>query len=127
VGGRAVSVNHDDLVVERRAELGVRGSVDAQVRPNVVALPDSGPPSPKCGPLQSHPATHDGNQSSTGLEAQQCLLDVPRPEYRAMSPHTTAGRRERRVHYDGVVELVRRKKIVETFGVKRRRLESLKR
>ena len=41
--------------------------------------------------------------------------------------HAIAGLRERRVHYDGVVELVRRKKIVEAFGVKRRRLESLKR
>ncbi len=65
------------------------------------------------------------HKTRTVLSVVGIVIGGPRLERRAASPHATAGRREWRVHYDGVVELVRRKKIVETFGVKRRRRAEL--
>jgi hypothetical protein len=122
---RAIAVNNDDLMVERGAEFRVDLAVHADVRPNPVAALDLRPPGAKHRPVQCHAPSDDGHQPPARPESQQSLLDVPPSELRAVPPYPPARRRERRVHDDRVIKLVRRQQIVEALGVERGRRESL--
>jgi hypothetical protein len=119
-------INHDDLIVERRPELGILPAVHADIGPHAIALTDRGPPITKSRTIHRHPAADDRDQPTTGLEPQKRLLNVSRSKGGSMSIHSTAGRGKRRVHHNGVVALLGRQKIVQTLGIHRRRLESLK-
>ncbi|MEX2171084.1 MAG: hypothetical protein WD851_17325 [Pirellulales bacterium] len=118
-------VNDDDLVVKRRPEAGILPAVDPDVRPYRVAPRNRLPPLAKGRSIQRHATTDDGHQPAARLQSQKGLLYVPRPELGSVSVHAAAGRREGRIHDDGVVALFGRQKIVEPFGVERRRLEAL--
>ena len=67
IGGVPVTVDDDDLVIERGAEAGVLVAVDADVGAHVIAAADFRPPVTKPGPIACHPAAHNGNQASTRL------------------------------------------------------------
>jgi hypothetical protein len=125
VGRLPVTVDDDDLVVERGAEAGVLLAVDADVGAHVIAAADFRPPVTKPGPIAGHAAAHNGDQASAGLESQEGLLDVAGSEGRAVSGDSASGGREGWVHYDGMIGLLRGEKIVQAFGIECRRFESL--
>ena len=55
-----VTVDDDDLVIERGAEAGVLAAVDADVGTHVIAATDFRPPGTKPGPIAGHTAAHNG-------------------------------------------------------------------
>ncbi|MGB7733200.1 MAG: hypothetical protein WBL72_05845 [Thermoguttaceae bacterium] len=118
-------VNDDDLVAERGAEAGVLLAVNADVGTHVIAATDVRPPVTKAGPVGGHAAADDGNQASARLESQEGLLDVAGSEGGAVAGDSASGGREGRVHHDGMIGIIQGEKIVETFGIECRGLESL--
>jgi hypothetical protein len=125
IGGLPVTVDDDDLVVERGAEAGVLVAVDADVGAHVIAAADFRPPVTKARPIAGHAAAYNGHQASTRLESQEGLLDVAGSEGSAVSGNSASGGREGWVHYDGVIGLFQGEEIVQPFGIECRRLESL--
>lgn len=121
----SVAIHDDDLIAERCAEAGVLTAIDPDVGPHVVAAADFCPPGTKAGPVVGHAAADDGDHASTRFKPQESLLDVTGSEGGAMAVDSTAGGREGWVHHDGVKRLLRGKEIIQTLGIKRRRLESL--
>jgi hypothetical protein len=120
-----VTVDDDDLVIERGAEAGVLVAVDADVGAHVIAAADFRPPVTKPGPIAGHAAAHNGDQASTRLEPQEGLLDVAGSEDGAVSGDSASGGREGWIHYDGMISPFQGEEIVEAFGIECRRLESL--
>ncbi|MGA2035620.1 MAG: hypothetical protein ABSG68_25510 [Thermoguttaceae bacterium] len=100
-------------------------AVDADVGTHVITAADFLPPVTKAGPVGSHAAAHNGYQASARLEPQEGLLDVAGSEGRAVAVDSAAGGREGRVHHDGMIGFVQGEKIVETFSIVCRGLESL--
>ena len=123
--GVPVTVDDDDLVIERGAEAGVLVAVDTDVGADVIAAADFRPPVTKPGPIAGHAAAHNGDQASTRLEPQEGLLDVAGSEDGAVSGDSASGGREGWIHYDGMIGFLRGEEIVEAFGIECRRLESL--
>lgn len=120
-----VTVYDDDLVAKRGAEAGVLVAVDADVGTHVIAAADFRPPVTKPGPIAGHAAAHDGNQASARLEPQEGLLDVAGTESGAVPVDSASGRREGRVHHDGMKSVFQGEEIIQTFGIECGGLESL--
>ncbi len=65
--GVSVTIDDNDLVIERGAKANVLAAVDTDVGADVIAAADFRPPVTKPGPIACHPAAHNGNQASTRL------------------------------------------------------------
>jgi hypothetical protein len=120
-----VPVYDNDLIAELGAEADVLLAVDADVGPDAVTAADVFPPIAKTGSVVGHAAADDGDQAAARLEPQEGLFDVAGSEDGAVPVDPAAGSREGRVHHDGMIGLIQREKIVETFGIVCRGLESL--
>lgn len=118
-------INHDDLVVEGRSELGVSASVHADVGTDVITPRDVVPPFPENRPIQSHTTADNGYEAAAGFKTKQRLFNVTRAEVCAVSLHAAAGRRKRRVHHHGVIQPPRPQQVVQPFGIESCRCESL--
>lgn len=125
IGSLPVTVDDDDLVVERGAEADVFVAVDADVGADVIAAADFGPPVTKPEPIAGHAAAYNGDQASTRLEPQESLLNVAGSEDGAVSSDSASGGRKGWIHYDGMISLLQGEKIIQAFGIECRRLESL--
>jgi len=56
------------LVIERRAELRIDASIEADVGPHAVARFNIRPPLPKRWPIERHPASDDCHEPTAGLQ-----------------------------------------------------------
>lgn len=102
---RAIVVNDQDLVIEARAETTVGAAIEPKIGADVVAALDALPPGPESRAIGSHPPADDGDEPATWLQAKKGLFDVPRPKCGPMTLDPPAGRREGRVHHDGIEAL----------------------